>query len=92
MAIAALATIRRLLPADTSKRLPTRPGEHDPADIPGDEHPSASVDAISGTEVEDRFKVLALPGPLALFDRPAGGPNQDDGPGLPLGEPGRSAS
>jgi hypothetical protein len=92
MAIASLATIRRLLPADTSKRLPTRPVEHDPADIPGDEQSSGSVDAIPEAKVEDRFKDLARPGPLALFDRPAGRANQDDGSGLPTGERGRSAS
>jgi hypothetical protein len=92
MAIASLATIRRLLPADTSKRLPTRPGGHDPADGPRDEHPSASVDAIPEPEDEDRFKDLARPGPLAVFDRPSGGSNIADEPDLPLGERGRSAS
>jgi hypothetical protein len=92
MAIASLATIRRLLPADSSKRLPTRPGEHDPADISGDEHASGSVDAIPEAEVEVRFEDLASPGTLSLFHRPAGGPNQDHAPSLPLGERGRSAS
>jgi hypothetical protein len=75
MAIAALATIRRLLPADTSKRLSARPGEQDPANIPGDEHASGSVDAIPETEVEDRFEDLACPGPLFLFHRPGPGSN-----------------
>jgi hypothetical protein len=92
MSIASLATIRRLLPADIAKRLPTCRGDHDPADIAGDKRPSASVDAIPEAEVEDRLEDVAHPRPLVLFDRPAGVTNQDEGPGLPPGKRGRSAS
>ncbi len=70
MAIASLATIRRLLPVESPKKLPRPPGQHDPADRPGDGHSSGSMDAAPATEVEDRLTVLAHPGPLAVFDRP----------------------
>jgi hypothetical protein len=92
MAIASLATIRRLLPADTSKRLPTSPGDHDLAAVAKDEHSSGSVDAIPETEVEDRLKDLARPGPLALFDRPGPGSKQGDKLKLLFGDQGLSAS
>jgi hypothetical protein len=73
MAIASLATIRRLLPVDTSKQLPARPCNYDPAGIPSDEHASGSVDAIPEPEVDLRFEDLACPGPLSLFHRPGPG-------------------
>jgi hypothetical protein len=91
MAIASLATIRRLLPVATSKKLPMRPGDRDPADIPVDVHPLGWVDSIPEPEDEGRLKDAARPSRIALFDRPEGGPNQDHERGL-LGDRDRSTS